>query len=162
MRVPFQKQPPEEFSEKVLLEISQNSQKNRVSFSIKLQALDNFVACNFIKKETLAQTFSCEFCEISKNTFFTKPLWATACILYISKWRYIHIVSEAFIKTFYIPTFIESFFEKFMLYFVYLNAMKVRFIKLQTNFTITVIWQTGTWSQYTFIFTVWSLESSKF
>ena len=26
-------------------------------------------ACNFIKKETLAQMFSCEFCEISKNTF---------------------------------------------------------------------------------------------
>ena len=27
-------------------------------------------ACNFIKKETLAQVFSCEFCEISKNIFF--------------------------------------------------------------------------------------------
>ena len=29
----------------------------------------NSQACNFIKKETLAQVFSCEFCEISKNTF---------------------------------------------------------------------------------------------
>ena len=27
-------------------------------------------ACNFIKKEGLAQVFSCKFCEISKNTFF--------------------------------------------------------------------------------------------
>ena len=27
-------------------------------------------ACNFIKKETLAQVFPCEFCEIFKNTFF--------------------------------------------------------------------------------------------
>ena len=27
-------------------------------------------ACNFIKKETLALVFSCEFCEIFKNTFF--------------------------------------------------------------------------------------------
>ena len=26
-------------------------------------------ACNFIKKETLAQVISCEFCEISNNTF---------------------------------------------------------------------------------------------
>ena len=26
-------------------------------------------ACNFIKKKTLAQLFSSEFCEISKNTF---------------------------------------------------------------------------------------------
>ena len=31
-------------------------------------------ACNFIKKETLAQVFSCEFCEISKNTFLTEQL----------------------------------------------------------------------------------------
>ena len=29
-------------------------------------------ACNFIKKETLAQVFSCKFCEIFKNTFFTE------------------------------------------------------------------------------------------
>ena len=32
-------------------------------------------ACNFIKKETLAQVFSCEFYEISKNTFFIEYLW---------------------------------------------------------------------------------------
>ena len=36
-------------------------------------------ACNFMKKkETLAQVFSCEFCEISKNTFFTEQILATA------------------------------------------------------------------------------------
>ena len=35
-------------------------------------------ACNFIKKDTLAQVFSCEFCEIFKNTFFTEHLWTTA------------------------------------------------------------------------------------
>ena len=35
-------------------------------------------ACNLIKKETLAQVFSCEFYEIYKNTFFTEHLWATA------------------------------------------------------------------------------------
>ena len=29
-------------------------------------------ACNFIKKETLAQVFSCEFWKISKNTFFVE------------------------------------------------------------------------------------------
>ena len=36
--------------------------------------------CNFVKKETLAQVFSCEFCEISKNTFFTEYLRTTASI----------------------------------------------------------------------------------
>ena len=35
-------------------------------------------ACNFIKKETLAQVSSCKFCEISKNTFFIEHLWTTA------------------------------------------------------------------------------------
>ena len=35
---------------------------------------------NFIKKETLAQVFSCEFCEISKNTYFTEHVWTTASI----------------------------------------------------------------------------------
>ena len=31
----------------------------------------------FIKKETLAQVFSCEFCKIFKNTFSTEHLWMT-------------------------------------------------------------------------------------
>ena len=61
---------------KVFLEISQNSQENtgvRVSFLIKAWA------CNFIKKETLTQVFSCEFCEISKNTFsYRTPLAAAS------------------------------------------------------------------------------------
>ena len=43
-------------------------------FLLKLQA----AACNFIKKETLAQVFSCEFCQIFKNTFVTEHLSATA------------------------------------------------------------------------------------
>ena len=41
--------------------------------------LDCWKACNFIKKESLAQVFSCEFCEISKNIFFyrTPPVAAS-------------------------------------------------------------------------------------
>ena len=38
-------------------------------------------ASNFIKKETLALVFSCEFCDISKSTFFTEHLWTTASSL---------------------------------------------------------------------------------
>ena len=61
----------------MFLEVSQNSQENtytRVSFLIKLQLL----ACNLSKTGTLAQVFSCEFCEIIKNTFLKKHLWTTA------------------------------------------------------------------------------------
>ena len=36
------------------------------------------LACNFVKRETLAQVFSCEFRKISKNTFFTEHLRTTA------------------------------------------------------------------------------------
>ena len=31
--------------------------------------------CNFIKKETQAQAFSCEFCEVLKNTIFIENFW---------------------------------------------------------------------------------------
>ena len=31
-------------------------------------------ACNFIKNETLVQVISSEFCEISKDTFFTEHI----------------------------------------------------------------------------------------
>ena len=69
---------------KIFLKIPQNSQENTcaiVSFLIKLPQ-----ACNLVKKETLTQVFSCEFCEIFKNTFFTEQLRTIAfpgCLLEI-------------------------------------------------------------------------------
>ena len=53
----------------MFLEISQNLQENTSLY------FNN--AGNFIKIETLARVFSSEFCEISKNTFFTEHIWAT-------------------------------------------------------------------------------------
>ena len=45
-------------------------------------------ACNFIEKETLAQVFPCEFCEIFKNTCFEKHLRTTASDYFeISQWN---------------------------------------------------------------------------
>ena len=66
---------------KVLLETSQNSAK----LCLRPQA------CNFIKKDTLAQVFSREFCEISKNTFFQRtPLVAVSglVLLFVSTIMY--------------------------------------------------------------------------
>ena len=68
-----QKQPPEVFFKKGAL-------KNFAKFTGKHLCRGLFFnkvaggACNFIKKETLAQLFSCEFCEICKNLFFTEHL----------------------------------------------------------------------------------------
>ena len=55
--------------------------------SVKKRVLRNFAKftgkhlCQslfLIKKETLAKVFPCEFCEISKNSFFAVNLWTAA------------------------------------------------------------------------------------
>ena len=48
-------------------------QKFLTKFRRKTPVLESLFK-NLLKKETLAQLFSCEFCEISKNTFFTEHL----------------------------------------------------------------------------------------
>ena len=60
-------------AKKLFLKISYKLQENtcvRISFLIKLQA----ETCIFIKKETVTQVFSCEFCEIFKNIFSIEHL----------------------------------------------------------------------------------------
>ena len=74
-----QKQPAVVFYKKGVLKNSQNSQENScaiVSFLLKLQA----EACSFVKRGTLTQVFSCEFCEIFKNTLFTEHHLVTASV----------------------------------------------------------------------------------
>ena len=58
-------------SKKMLLKISQCSQKTPVFESLfnKAGALK---ACIFIKKEIPTQVFSCEYCEIFKNSFLVE------------------------------------------------------------------------------------------
>ena len=62
-----QKQPPEVFYKK------RCSQKFR-----KIDRKHLYQSLFLIKKEALAQVFSCEFCKSSQNTFFIEHLWATA------------------------------------------------------------------------------------
>ena len=67
---------PDIFCKKVVLRNftgkskSQENTLTRDSFLTKLPAS----SCNFIKKEALAQVFSCEFCEISRKLFFIEHL----------------------------------------------------------------------------------------
>ena len=53
---------------RVFFEISKNPQENTC----------NGLRAATLLKKALAQVFSCEFCEISKNNFFTEHLWTTA------------------------------------------------------------------------------------
>ena len=58
-------------------------------------------ACNFIKKETLTQVFSCEFCEISKNTFSyrTPPVAASGDTKHLNYWLSANIIFLNVAKT---------------------------------------------------------------
>ena len=67
------------------IHIKNNFRSSRPEAFCKKGVLRNFTkftgipqACNFIKKEALAHGFSCEFCEISKSTFFYRTLLLAA------------------------------------------------------------------------------------
>ena len=60
---------------KMFLEISQNSQENTCSSGLQI----------YFKKKTLAQVLSCEFCEVSKNTYsYRTPLVAASVMLKVN------------------------------------------------------------------------------
>ena len=76
------------------------SRSSRRRYSVRKGTLRNFTkftgkhlcqslcfnkACNFIKIEFMAMVFSCEFCEISMNTFFTEHVWVTASTLSLKR-----------------------------------------------------------------------------
>ena len=73
----FQKLQPEVFSKKRFSQKFHKIHGRHLCLSLFLIKLKASV-CNIIKKETLAQVFSCAFCEISKSTFFTEHLRAAA------------------------------------------------------------------------------------
>ena len=54
---------------KVFWKYEANLQENKDAEMWFQQSYKASLACNFIKKETLTQVLSCEFCEISKNIF---------------------------------------------------------------------------------------------
>ena len=68
-------------------------------FLINLQAWGTFLIklqlCNFIKKETLAQVFSCEFWEISKNTLFYRIPGDCFCRFY-DIWDFLKYIFHEF------------------------------------------------------------------
>ena len=66
--------------------------KNLAQSTEKRLCQSLFHANNFINKKTLAQLFSCEFCEIFKNTFFTEHLWMTASVcLNVILWFFFYL-----------------------------------------------------------------------
>ena len=100
-------------------------------------------ACNFIKKETLAQVLSCEFCEISKNNVSTEHLWAIDsvfasfngiqyCLSYLYSfcfilfnfiYLFIRFIIICYLCIFYFYLYIYLFYK-----FIYLLIFLIKFI----------------------------------
>ena len=75
-----------------MLEISQNFQENacvRVPLKLQVSDLQLYLKSDF--------GTSCEFYEISKNTFFTEHLWATAYTKYVNS-----IIASLIASSFYV------------------------------------------------------------
>ena len=71
----FQKQAPEVYYKKGVLKNFAKLTEKRLRQSLFFKLNCKSKVCNFIKKDTLAQMFSCDFfCEIFKSTFFIEHL----------------------------------------------------------------------------------------
>ena len=108
----------------MVLEILQYSQEKnlaRVSYLVKLQVW----ACNFIKKETLTQMFSCEFCGISKNTFFYRAPPRDCLYRFSNRYIYQQSFTSGYLFLFFFRNSLEpSFWLLFLFFFFFLYTSK--------------------------------------
>ena len=70
----------------------QNSLKTFIGNSFALD-ISRPQTCNFIKKETLAKVFSCEFCKISENTFSYRTPSVAASVLLVENYMIYRFIS---------------------------------------------------------------------
>ena len=109
-----------------------------INFNVETTLILGPEACNFIKREALAQVFSCEFCEISKNTFLTEPLWATASVNLWTNWYWYTLSSHFFLLQCFITMIYNAwlqhlwlrFFAKMILSFCLLTRLSAPSRKL--------------------------------
>ena len=73
---------PEVFCRKGVLRYFGKFTGKHLCHSLFFSKVAGLKACNFTKKEAVAQVFSCKFCQISKNTFsYRIPLVAASVCL---------------------------------------------------------------------------------
>ena len=80
----FRSSRPEVFCEKDVLRNFAKFTEVHLRQSLFFNKIAGLIACKFVKKETLAQVVSCEFCEIAKNIFFYRTPLVAASVCYIS------------------------------------------------------------------------------
>ena len=77
-------------------------EKMRSEAVVQRCAVKKLLLCNFINKETLAQVFSCEFCEIFTNTYFYRTPLVAASVLYLRTCVYICVLKGKRLDSFQI------------------------------------------------------------
>ena len=78
------KQPPEVFCKKDILRNVPKFTGKHLCQSLFFNKVAGLRSATFVKKETLAQVFSCEFCESSKNIFsYRTPPVAASLFLHL-------------------------------------------------------------------------------
>ena len=98
--------------------------------------------------KTLAQGFSCEFCEISKSIFLAEHVWATASktSIYINKFSIfftvIIIYQESLIKEIHINLMLPiSVFPNLLIYFRIQVKLLIWSKLIRLYYTYTLIWE---------------------
>ena len=71
-------------SEEMFLKIFAKFKEKHLCQSLVFNKVAGLRPATLLKKKTLSQVFSCEFCEIYKNTFSTEDLVATASDAYVT------------------------------------------------------------------------------
>ena len=91
-------------------------------------------ACNFIKKETLPQVFSCEFSKAFKNFFYRTPLWVTASRISKTNGTKSRKPPHLFLITFSLWIFVYL-----SLYSLFFRVSVESWLKLGIKFFITAV-----------------------
>ena len=91
------------------------------------------VACDFIKKETLSDVFSFEFCEIFRNTSLTDHLQATASV----KYDYIKLIMKQ-CKNLTSRPVSKAATNVIYLYNIYIYIIYIQHIYIQYIYTICI------------------------
>ena len=111
----------------VMSSLIQRCYIQKVFWRIFKNSEESTLACNFIKKGTLAQVFSCEFCEISKNTFsYRTPL--DDCFLCHTP-HYSLVIIVGFEQVNYIIVFSLHFWIHDLFDFIHTKKISWAFIK---------------------------------
>ena len=102
----------------------------------------------------MAQVFACEFCEISKNIFFTEHLWATAPVAYLVMFLFAYFNTNILYSFISFCTLLQSIYFRMFGPKHWITFEKTYL--LNCYFTVLALFYIN------FRFSLWNFHSNKF